>query len=120
MEANAQFCTSCGDNPVQEVQGAGQPQYNNQPPSSPPGKGMAIAGLILAIAGLVTGILLAAIAGLILAVLAKKKLAEAGEPTGITTAAIVISIIGMAWGVVCIACLACGTCAAWADLSSWY
>jgi len=92
----------------------GNQQYQQQP-QSPPGKGMAIAAMVLGICGLALpffGIwfigLPAAIVGIILAVISKKKLSSVGAPSGTATAGLVMSIIALAIGtIVTIACVAC-------------
>ncbi|MGM9680424.1 MAG: hypothetical protein ACI3XR_02855 [Eubacteriales bacterium] len=89
---------------------------NTQPA---PGKGMAIAGMVLGIIscviawfawinilGLITGII-----GLILAVKGRKQLKSAGAPTGIGTAGLVLAVIGTVLAGIgflsCTVCLAC-------------
>jgi len=86
-------------------------QVPNQVPNAP-GKGMAIASMVLGILSLVVpyvGTVLA-IVGLILGVVGKKKLTEAGAPSGMATAGMVMSIIALAWSIACIIILA--SCAA--------
>lgn len=76
------------------------------------GKGFAIASLVLGICSLVLPYVgtATAIVGLILGVLAKQKLSEAGAPTGMATAGIVLSIISLAWAIlVIVLCSACAT-----------
>ncbi len=90
----------------------------NQEVVKVPGKGLAIASLVLGIlacaggwiipmwggiAGIISGIV-----GLVFAIIAKKKAAEAGQKLGMATAGLVLSIIGLALAV--IAFLACGLC----------
>ncbi|WP_217183018.1 hypothetical protein [Streptomyces sp. AC495_CC817] len=59
-------------------------------PESVPGKGLAIAGLILAI--------VAPIVGFILSLVARSKLKKAGAPTGLATAGIIIgAILTVVW-----------------------
>lgn len=64
------------------------------------GKGFSIASLVLGILSIVpilpVGGIVAAIVGLILGINGKKKLQEQGEPYGMATAGIVLSIIGLA------------------------
>lgn len=90
----------------------------DQTPSGPgapvPGKGMAIASMVLGICSLVIPYAgtVTAIVGLVLGVISKKKLAEVNAPAGMATAGIVMSIISLAWSVlliiICSSCLAAG------------
>ena len=82
-------------------------------------KGKAVAGLVLGIVSIVLGILggwlsvislPAAIVGLCLSVSGGKGLKAAGQPAGIATAGLVLSIIGVA--IVLVAYIACYACAA--------
>jgi len=83
---------------------------------------MAIASLVLGIVGIVFAFIfpfvspVAAIVGLILAVIARKKLKEAEQPAGAATAGMVLSIISLAFGIVMIACVACIGAAVLAEL----
>lgn len=85
------------------------------------GKGLSIAGLVLGIASAVLawfyGINILALAcgvvGIILAIKGKKAAQEAGAPTGLATAGLVLSIIGTALaGIGFVACTLCIGCAA--------
>jgi hypothetical protein len=91
------------NNNLQNNQPPQQPIYN-PPPASPPGKGMAIASMVLGICSLVIPYVdsILAIIALVLGVISKKKLSEAGAPTGMATAGIVMAIIALAWSIVCI------------------
>jgi hypothetical protein len=95
----------------------------NHSPGNVPGKGLGTASMVLGIVALAFFWLaylffptILAIIGLVLGVVGKKKLIEAGAPTGAATAGIVTSIIALAvtiiaW-VLCIACIgAIGTAA---------
>ena len=87
-----------------------QGQNFPQAPAPVPGKGQAIAGMVLGICSLVipyAGTVLA-IVGLVLSVLAKNILQAAGQPFGMATAGIVMSIIAIAWSIVLI--IICVTC----------
>jgi len=82
-------------------------------PQQDPGKGLGIASMVLGIVSLVIPFagLATAIVGLILGVLAKKKSAEVGMQSGMATAGIVCSIIGLAGAaIILITCLSCGAC----------
>ncbi len=77
---------------------------------------MAIAALVLGIAGLVLSFVpgisiagpIAAIVGVILGAVARKKAKDAGEPTGMATAGMVLSIITLVISaIVVIATIAC-------------
>jgi uncharacterized membrane protein len=72
---------------------------------------MAIAALVLGILSFMTpyvGIALA-IVGLVLGVTAKKQLAETGESESMATAGIIISFVGIIWGIFGIVmCALCG------------
>ena len=82
---------------------APQPQY--QPPSQKQGNGLAIAGMVLGIIGLV-GICIwwlglpCAIVGLILSCLGKKKSKITGTGGGMATAGIVTSVIALALAII--------------------
>ena len=99
----ATFCTNCGA-PV-EAQAPqtynATPVYNAPQPAAVPGKGLAIASLVLGIVSLlcfpvVTGVLAAIFGGV-----AKSK----GNTSGMATAGIVLGIIGVAsWIIMVIAC----------------
>jgi hypothetical protein len=78
------------------------------------GKGLSIASMVLGIVALVPIIpipfsgTVVAIVGLILGVVGKKQLKDAGAPTGMATAGIVMSIIALVLSViVAIACASC-------------
>ena len=94
-----------------------QPPYQQQPmyyaPPPVPGKGMAIASLVLGICSIVYLFVLG-IVGIVLAVMAKKRMTEAGYPPGIANAGLVLSIIGTAIGALlfisCIACVGVASC----------
>jgi|GEM_PF-1099726 len=101
-------------------------QYPQQ--TSYPGKGLSIAALVLGICSLVfpgLGIVTAIIA-LVLGILGKKKADEAGAPTGMATAGVVMSIIAIAFSVltvvVCVACFAAAINYAdtWWDPNIWW
>ena len=81
-----------------------------------PGRGLAIASLVLGIVALVAPLsaavpfsdTLLAIVGLILGINGKRQLAAAGAPTGMATAGIVLCIIALVTTIlVFIACVAC-------------
>ena len=130
-----------------------QPQQTWQPPQGgyqapqAPNQGSGNNGKTLAIIGLVTGILsivlslfigaktwwiaifaiASGVAGLILSAMGQKKLREAGDNSGMATAGLVCSIIGLALIVIliisCIACYACIACSGLGflnGLSSYY
>jgi hypothetical protein len=62
---------------------------------NPPGKGMAIASMVMGIVSMFLnfGGIIGAIIGLVLGINAKAKLSEAGHPTGMATAGIVLNAI---------------------------
>lgn len=64
----------------------GAPAYGAAP-ASVPGKGLSIAGLILAF--------LAPLIGLILSIIGRSQAKQAGAPTGMATAGIIVSIVVM-------------------------
>ena len=78
---------------------------------------MAVAGLILGILSLVGGSIpgvnafplwLFGIVGIILSAVARTKAQKAGQPTGMATAGLVLSIIGTVFALILwIACIAC-------------
>jgi len=71
---------------------------------------MSIAAMVLGICSLVVPYagVATAIVGLILGIMGKKKAVEVGAPTGMATAGIVLSIIGLAGAIlVVIACVSC-------------
>lgn len=77
---------------------------------------MAVASLVLGIVSVVFALLgplaiyggIAGIVGVVLGALGKKRLQEAGQPTGMATAGLVLSIIGT---VLCLAIwIACAAC----------
>jgi len=101
LEAGARFCPSCGQ-PSQSMPMAPPQQYgaNVQNQSAdPPGKGMALASIIVGVAGMCVpyGGIVLAIIGLVLGIVSKNKLSEAGQPTGMATAGIVIGVISLVW-----------------------
>jgi len=89
---------------------------------------MAVAGLILGILSLVGGSIpvtaafpmwLFGLIGIILSAIARKKAKAAGQPSGVATAGLVLSIIGFILALITfIACLACAGAAASA-FSGW-
>jgi len=92
-----------------------------------PGRGMAIASLILGIASIPLAFIYVGIAtaivGLVLGIMAKKKQSEAGFPTGMAVAGMVCSIITLALSiVVSILCTAtlCAASNLISDYGSWY
>lgn len=90
-------------------------------------KGMAIAGLVLSIVGVVFGVagftaitsilgLPIAIVGLILSCVGGKKLREAGQGTGLATAGLVLGIIAVVFTTITFfTCGLCHICAGAAD-----
>lgn len=76
---------------------------------------MAVASLICGILGLIGGwipvvqyfTLILSIIGLILGIIARKKAAQEGQPKGMATAGIVLSIIGLAFAGIIILCTIC-------------
>lgn len=86
------------------------------------GKGLAVAGFVLSIIGIVCGLLSGylsliglpiAIVGLVLAVNGRKKLMAAEQPKGIATAAMVLGIIAVVFaGIAFFTCGICIICAA--------
>ena len=111
----------------QGPQGPQYPQYPQGPQAPQPGKGLAIASLVLGIiavvfwwlrATVVLGIIgvVCGIVGIILGVMAKKQ----GNTSGIATAGLVLSIIATALcAIFTIACIACVSSVA-GGLSSLY
>ena len=85
---------------------------NNSPP---PGRGMAIASMVLGIVSLsvswwlIPGVgIIVPIVGLILGIIAKRALSQAGAPSGMATAGIVMCIIAISLKILfIIACIAC-------------
>lgn len=82
-------------------------------------KGMSVAGLVLTIIGVVFGVfgwvaicailgLPIALVGLILSCVGGKKLKEAGQPSGIATAGLVLGIIGVVFTTITF--FTCGLC----------
>ena len=74
-------------------------------PAPNPGKGLCIGGMVLGIVAVVLCCLWyisvpCGIVGLILNIMGKKKAKAAGAPTGTATAGMVLSIIGLALGVI--------------------
>jgi len=94
-------------------QPGGYPPPPPRPPDTYPGKGQSIAALVLGIVSLVVPYLGVgtAIAGLILGIMGRKKAMEVGAPTGMATAGLVMSIIGLAGAVLMIVCIV-AACAA--------
>ena len=86
---------------------------NSQPTGQIPGKGMAIASLVLGIVSILFSYTLfiglaCGVVGLVLAILAKKK----GFVGGMVTAGLVLSIIGTSFsGIYFISCFACSSLA---------
>lgn len=87
------------------------------PTGTPPGQGMATASLVLGIISLVLGVwfglfsfifIVLSIVGIVLAVTAKKRNAEAGYPPGVATAGLVLNIIALA--LAALSFIACGIC----------
>ena len=81
------------------------------------GKGLAVAGLVLSIVGLVLGFfggwfsiiaLPVSIVGLVLAVMGGKKLKAVGAPAGIATAGLVLGIIAVVFSAIFF--FTCGIC----------
>jgi len=103
IEAGARFCPSCGQPSQSTPMSAAPPQQygaNVQNQSAdPPGKGMALASIIVGVAGMCVpyGGIVLAIIGLVLGVVSKNKLTEGGQPTGMATAGIVIGVISLVW-----------------------
>jgi len=88
-----------------------------RPNIKPPGHGLMIGSLACGIIGLILSLVFAwflgipaAIVGLILGIISKKKLSEVGAPSGMATAGIICSAIGIIIGIItavaCISCLA--------------
>ena len=84
------------------------------------GKGLSVASLVLGICGLVVPYVgfLCALIGLILGVVGKNKSKSIGEPTGMATAGIVLSIIGLV-GAVLLMVLCGGLLASLASTASY-
>ena len=92
----SQTCTECG---YIEKQAAPtyQQRYSLQPDSV--GKGFAIASMVLGIVSICSaayGGLITSIVGVILGAMAKKQQKDAGVPSAIATAGVVLSIIALA------------------------
>lgn len=130
--------------PPQPPQQYGQPPQYQQPyppqyapPMAPvaqdPGRGMAIASMVLGIVSIplawaYVGVA-TAIVGLILGIIAKKKQKEAGFPTGMSLAGIICSIIGLIISIVMYALCIWALCAVgnvvnsaaneWSSAFSW-
>jgi len=94
---------------------SGQNQNFTPAPGSYPGKGMAIAALVLGIVSIVIGFfvpflnIVCAVVALVLGIISKKKAQEVGAPTGMATAGLVLGIISLAISIVftiCVVCLA--------------
>ena len=84
---------------------------------------MGVAGLVLGIIGAVGGFIpginffawLIALIGIVISAIAMSKAKKAGQPTGITVAGLVLSIIGFVIaisGLICIVCIGAGAAAA--------
>ena len=107
-EFRGEFCPECGTPARAEAQNqqpvnvpaAPVPAYPQPYPLTPvdPGKGLNIASLVLGICGLVIPYcgLVCAIVGLVLGLKGKARSSAVGAPTGMATAGIVMSIIGIA------------------------
>ena len=92
------------------------PQSGYQRPQSTPGKGMAIASMVLGIVSLCSGGygIVTSIVGLILGVVANKQCTEAGFPTNkMATAGIVMSVIALALSILCV--ISCFACSSWLE-----
>jgi len=81
------------------------PQYQAAPPAGGapttfPGKGLGIAGLIVAIAGFFVFQIIAPIAGLIMSIIARRQSREAGFENGPAKAGIIVSIIALVIGLI--------------------
>ena len=97
---------------------------NNQPVYQPAnnqsnGKGFSIAALVLGILSIITAwvylvnvaSLIMSIVGLVMAVLGRKKAKAVGAPSGIGTAGLVLSIIGVVFaGIFFLTCTVCPLC----------
>jgi len=81
------------------------PQYQAAPPAGGnpatfPGKGLGIAGLIVAIVGIFFFQIIAPIAGLIMSIIARRQSKEAGFENGPAKAGIIVSIISLVLGII--------------------
>ncbi|MCL2634793.1 MAG: hypothetical protein FWD34_09810 [Oscillospiraceae bacterium] len=134
IELGVAQCPNCGIEIKEDV----QPQFTQQPPpqtiiinntkpASPPGKGLAIAAMILGIVSLLSlpgGIvgdfiipgsgfvfgffgLVGAIVGLVLGVIGMKKMKDAGAPTGMALAGIIMCGILLALNLISVICTIC-------------
>jgi hypothetical protein len=109
VNPEADVCVHCG-NAIKGsgVMGTAMGAIPDIDTSGVPAKGFSIASLCCGIVAIVTatwgvGIVIA-IVGLVLGVLAKKKLDDEGAPSGMATAGIFCSGIAL---VICISCIAC-------------
>ena len=109
-----------------------QPMYPQQPPPNVPGKGMAIGSLVCGILSLFFGFVLAwtiyappiglvcGIVGLIMGIMGGKKMKMAGFPSGISTAGLIMSIIGIVLSAIfTLSCTVCVVCLAQSAVSSF-
>jgi hypothetical protein len=99
LQPGASFCSNCR----QGVAAAPPPPQGYgaaQPGGDPEARSSATTALVLSLVGLFCLPIVFSIIGLVKGLSAKEKLARAGEPTGTATAAVVIGIIGMVWGVI--------------------
>ena len=106
-----------------------QQQYPNQPqlpPSSFPGKGLCITGMVLGIVSLIfcwfyminTVSLVTSIIGVICASMGRKKARMAGISSGIGTAGLVCSIIGLVFSAIFF--FACTVCICTAETAAFW
>lgn len=99
------------------------------------GKGFSIAALVLGIVSCVLAwfyminiaALITSIVGVVLAALGRKKAREAGAPTGMGTAGLVLSIVALSLSAIgfiactiCVACVANAAATTAQEISSWY
>lgn len=73
--------------------------YAQQPQQQTPGKGLATAGFVLALIGLVS-FGLTSLIGLILSIIGRVQTKRAGQPSGLALAGIIVSIITMIIGII--------------------
>lgn len=99
METNSNQVPANGAN--QQPAGApGVPSpYAQQPAQQVPGKGLATAGFILALIGLVS-FGFTSLIGLILSIIGRVQTKRAGQPSGLALAGIIVSIITMIIGII--------------------
>lgn len=90
-------------------------------PDSYPGKGQSLASMIIGICSLVIGGVWLAlpIVGLILGIIGRKKAVQAGAPTGLSTAGIIMSSIAIALGLFTTICTIVGCTALMAGTPYW-